>query len=160
MVKRKGSVSKDAHFVSPLPIEECAQRLEFLHDETLQTEILRLSSDKVDFRLRLYEYGRLRAEGTGTLRRWEGTLTRVDCKVQVREGLVLWIALSLTALLLTVLVIPVLTLAIIGVGAGLWLVVGGFGVAAVAGLLLLAQRFSPMDDVPRNILAIIEATLH
>lgn len=160
MAKRKGHFENEAHFVSHLSIEECTYRLEALNGEVLRIEIVHLSSDKVDFKAALHEHGRLRAEGNGALRRWEGTLTRVECKVKVRDGLVVWALLSLAALVSTMLIIPVIVLIAAGTGAQLWLLLGSICVLATVGLMYLAQRFSPPDDTPQNLIAIIEEALN
>lgn len=159
MTKRKGQFQNEAHFVSPLPIEECAYRLEALQTEWIHIEILHLSSDKVDFKAQLREHGRLRAEGTGALRRWEGTLTRVECKVQVRDGLVVWVILSLVTLILAMMVIPVIVFVAAGIGARLWLMLGGLCVLTTIGMMWLAQHASPPDDTPQNLIALIEEAL-
>jgi hypothetical protein len=151
MMKRKGTAEKNARFVSALPLEECTYRLELLHSDELKLEITRLSSDKVDFVAYLYEENRLRAEGTGTLRRWEGTLTRVDFDVTVHDGVWIWLVAVLLLLTIGMILVPMLLLIAMHVNPLGWLLTGTALVAFVVGGMLIAQRFAPPDDTPRNL---------
>lgn len=159
MSKRKGRYEEEAHFVAHLPIEECTRRLELLNDDDIRVEILRLSSDKVDFKAQIYEKGRVRVVGKGALRRWEGTLTRVECSVKVHEGILLWIGLSLVALLLCLLLIPTAIFAVMGLGIGTGLALGVMFVVPIIGVLMLANHFAPPDDTPQNLIRTIEEIL-
>lgn len=159
MAKHKGKPQGEANFISPLPIEECALRLDNLNEENIQIVILKMSSDTVDFTARLFEHERLRAEAKGALRRWEGTLTRVDVRVTVREGIVAWLILVGIMLILTLLLIPTLVLVAAHVNPFTWLLTASSGIITILGVMVIAHRFTPYDDAPRNLLRLLETTL-
>ncbi len=159
MMKRKGAADKQARFVSELPLEECTHRLELLRSEDLQIEITRLSSDKVDFTARLYDGARLRADGNGTLRRWEGTLTRVDFDVTVHDGVWLWLGIVLALLVVGMIMIPALLMLALQINPLGWLVTGGAVVGFVVGGMWIAHRFAPPDDTPRNLQRLLHDAL-
>lgn len=159
MSKRKGQAEQSARFVSVLPLEECTYRLENLRSEDLQIEITRLSSDKVDFIVHLLERGRLRVDGRGTLRRWEGTLTRVDFDIRVHDGLWLWLLTVLILLVVGMIGMPLVLLVALQVNPVGWLVMGAAVIVFVLGLMILAQRVAPPDDTPQNLVRLLHETL-
>ncbi len=159
MSKRKGQAEQSARFVSALPLEECTYRLETLRTEELQIEITHLSSDKVDFVVHLLERGRLRVDGKGTLRRWEGTLTRVDFDIRVHDGLWLWLLTVLIMLVAGMLGLPLVLLVALQVDPMGWLLMGGAVIVLVLGLMILAQRVAPPDDTPQNLVRLLHETL-
>ena len=159
MTKRKGKTQGEANFISPLSIEECAYRLDRLNEEKVDIVITKLSSDKVDFTAQLFENERLRAEARGALRRWEGTLTRVDVQVKVHDGIMLWLLLVGLMLTITIILIPTLALIAAHVNPVAWLMMATIGTLFILGVMLFAHRYAPHDDTPRNLLNLLETTL-
>lgn len=159
MSKQKRRYDGEANFISELPLEECAYRLEYLQSDEIEIHIKRVSTDKVDFDVRLFERGRVRAEGKGALRRWEGTLTRVDCQVNVYDGLVTWSLAMLLFMALPLLIVPFLFLVSANVDATLWVASAGVVLAFILLGMYITREVAPPDDTPRNLLALIEDTL-
>jgi len=158
-MKRKGMAEKNARFVSALPLEECTHRLELIRSDELQLDITHLSSDKVDFVAQLYEGQRLRAEGLGTLRRWEGTLTRVDLDVTVYDGIWIWLVAVLIMLTVGMILVPMLLMLALQINPMGWVIMGAAIVGFVIGGMLIAQRFAPPDDAPQNLQRLLHDTL-
>lgn len=159
MAKRKGRNQGEANFISPLSIEECAYRLDRLDDEQIDIIVTELSSDKVNFTVELFENERLRVEAKGALRRWEGTLTRVDVQVKVHEGIMLWFLLVGLMLMVTLILIPSLALIAAHVNPLTWILIASGGIVFILGIMLFAHRYAPHDDTPRNLLDLLETTL-
>lgn len=159
MEKRKGHFEGNIKFLSNLPIEECVSRLQTLEDETLRVTFSRECEDSLAFSAQLLERGIIRAEGIGRLQRWEGTLTRVDCDVKIQEGIVRWLMLLATLLLITMVSIPMLFFLSAGINFLPWL---GFNIAFIAafiGMMFVVNHYAPMDDTPQNLLEVISSTL-
>ncbi|MCA9911879.1 MAG: hypothetical protein KC496_00955 [Anaerolineae bacterium] len=159
MSKRKGQAEQSARFVSALPLEECTYRLESLRSDELYIEITHLSSDKVDFDIRLFERGRLRVDGKGALRRWEGTLTRVDFDIRMHDGLWLWLLTILVMLFIGMVGAPLVILLALHVNPVGWLVMAGAVIGFVLALMVFAQRVAPPDDTPQNLVRLLHETL-
>lgn len=148
-----------ACFLTQRPIERCVQRLKGLHTHNFRVDIVHHTSDQVNFLIRLYEHGRIRVTGKGTLRRWEGTLTRVDCTMHEHDGTLTWLLLMVIFLGLFLLVIPFLILKLFGINPGMVLI---FAAALAIGIMIwlrFIDRFAPADDVPPNIVTIVEDAL-
>lgn len=159
MAKRKGRFEGNVKFVSSLPLEECIYRLQTLDTENIQLQFKTRSIDSISFRAKLLERGVVRAEGLGTLRRWEGTLTRVDCDVEVREGLMRWLLLLAGLFLMIMILLPTVFLIAANVNVIGWLGINIGFIAIIIGMLWLTNRYAPIDDTPQNLLRIIEETL-
>ena len=159
MIKRKGRFEGNLKFVSSLPLEECLNRLQLLDSETIQLDFKTQTIDSIAFQAKLFEKGVMRAEGDGVLRRWEGTLTRVDCDVQVREGVMRWLLLLAGLFLLIMIALPMIFLIAADVNVLAWLGISGGFVVILSGMLWLTNYYAPIDDTPQNLLAIIESQL-
>lgn len=159
MIKRKGHFEGNLNFVSSLPLEECLNRLQLLDSETIQLDFRTQHIDAISFQAKLFENGVMRAEGDGVLRRWEGTLTRVDCDIQVHEGLMRWLLLLAGLFLMLMIILPTLFLMAADVNIVAWLGISGVFVAILIGMLWLTNYYAPIDDTPQNLLAIIESQL-
>lgn len=159
MTKRKGRFEGNVKFVSPLPLEECIYRLQTLDTEDIQLQFKTKSIDSISFQAKLLERGVVRAEGVGTLRRWEGTLTRVDCDVQVREGVMRWLLLLAGLFLMIMIILPTVFLIAANVNVIGWLGISICFVGILLDMLWLTKRYAPIDDTPQNLLYIIEETL-
>ena len=159
MSKRKGQFRNRARFVSDLSIEQCVRQLEALQSDTVQIDMLAIASDRVDFRVRGFDKGRLRVDGRGTLIRWEGTKTRVDFQLTVHDGLLAFTLLTLLIFVMFIGVIPAMALLFSGVDGRLLLVFSAVFLSMMVGLMLLVHRFAPPDDVPMNVVAYIEIAL-
>lgn len=159
MVKRKGRFEGNLKFVSSLPLEECIYRLQTLDAESIQLQFKTKSIDAITFEAKLLERGVVRAKGIGSLRRWEGTLTRVDCDVKVREGLMRWLLLLAGLFLMIMIILPTMSLISANVNVVVWLGINIGFVAIIIWMLWLTNRYAPIDDTPQNLLRIIEETL-
>lgn len=159
MTKRKGRFEGNVKFVSALPLEECIYRLQTLDTEDIQLQFKTKSIDSISFQAKLLEQGVVRAEGIGTLRRWEGTLTRVDCDVKVREGVMRWLLLLAGLFLMIMIILPTVFLIAANVNIIGWLGISICFVGIFLGMLWLTNRYAPIDDTPQNLLYIIEKTL-
>ncbi|MEL6406349.1 MAG: hypothetical protein AAFR81_18410 [Chloroflexota bacterium] len=159
MAKRKGRFEGKAQFISDLSLEQCQQALGALVDENIRIEFQPATTDRVHFTAKLYERGQVRAVGDGILRRWEGTLTRVDCEVAVREGLLLWIVGMVVLSLVAMVGLPVLFLMASDVNATPFALLSLIFVKVVIATMLLVNRLAPHDDTPRNLLARIHEVL-
>lgn len=159
MTKRKGRFEGNVKFVSALPLEECIYRLQTLDTEDIQLQFKTKSIDSISFQAKLLERGVVRAEGIGTLRRWEGTLTRVDCDVKVREGVMRWLLLLAGLFLMIMIILPTVFLIAANVNVIGWLGISICFVGILLGMLWLTKRYAPIDDTPQNLLYIIEETL-
>lgn len=159
MVKRKGLIEGNAQFISELPLEQCYDRLQSLADEQLTLQFSRIQLDEILFSIQLRERGIIRAEGTGILRRWEGTLTRVDCDVKVREGILRWVALFGALSLLTMIVLPMLIFSFASVATPIWIGISLIFIVILGCLMLVVNHYAPIDDTPDNLLHIIVSEL-
>lgn len=159
MVKRKGRFEGNLNFVSALPLEECLYRLQAMDSETIQLDFKTNSIDAIQFKVKLLENGIERADGVGILRRWEGTLTRVDCEVEVHEGLMRWLLLLAGVFLMIMIILPMIFLWAADVNIIAWLGISLGFVAILMGMLWLTNYYAPIDDTPQNLLAIIESAL-
>lgn len=159
MSKRKGQFQNEARFISDLSIEQCVRQLEGLQSDDVQIQICDITSDRARFTLKGYENGRLRVDGRGTLLRWEGTKTRVDCHLTVHDGLLAFTLLTLLIFVVFIAVIPAIALFMAGVDSRLLLLLSAAFLGMMVGLMMLIHRFSPPDDVPMNLLAHIEIAL-
>lgn len=153
--KQKGPTRTEARFVTDLPIDTCARRLEMLANP-LTVDLHRRTSDSIDFIIRYKK----QATANGKLRRWQGTLTRVDYDIEVHEGLTRWILFILVALSINLLVLPLLILNAAGIDGTLWLGLAGSFIALTVGVILLAEHFAPPSDVPVDIAAALEEALN
>lgn len=159
MTKRKGRFESKAQFISDLSLEQCQHALGALEDDNIHVEFQPATTDRVHFTATLYERGQVRAVGDGILRRWEGTLTRVDCEVEVREGLVLWLVGILLLCLTAMIGLPMLFLVASEIDAMPFILLSLMFVKVLIGLLLVVNRLAPYDDLPQNMLARIHDTL-
>lgn len=159
MAKRKRHFQDQLQFLSNLPLQECVSRLEQLNGDNIQIVFHRDSIDSLAFSANLLERGVIRAKAQGLLRRWEGTLTRVDCKVKVHEGVIRW--LILVSLLFFVLVIGFPMIFMLGalMHMLLWLGISAIFVIAFVASLWLTMHYAPMDDTPKNLMQIVLAAL-
>lgn len=157
MTKQKRGLRPDEmHFVADLPIEECVRRLRALNSPQVHVLIQPITSDQIGFRAQLYERQRLRVVGSGALCRWEGTLTRVECRVQVHDGLLRWIVWTVLSLLFFLPLIP-LTLFAADTPFFWPMLVGMTGLGVLWSMIF--RRFAPPDDTPPDLLAMIDAAL-
>lgn len=159
MAKRKGRFEGNVKFLSSLPLEECIYRLQMLDTENIQLQFKTKSIDSITFQAKLLERGIVRAEGVGTLRRWEGTLTRVDCDINVREGLMRWLLLLATVFMMIMIMLPTVFLIAANVNILGWLGLSSIFLIFFVSMLWLTNRYAPIDDTPQNLLRIIEETL-
>jgi hypothetical protein len=65
----------DVHAISPLPVDFIIDRLTQLNKRGFDVKLLDLDRDGQAFQIK---HGKMRSITTGTLRRWEGTHTRID----------------------------------------------------------------------------------
>ncbi len=159
MAKRKRRFEGTVQFLSNLPLEECVSRLQELESSEFRFTFSREGHDAIVFKAHLLERGIIRAEAKGNLRRWEGTLTRVDCDVKVREGLVRWLMLLATLCLMTMVAIPILFFLSAGINSIIWTGLSiGFIICFII-MLLITNHFAPIDDTPQNLLHLITSRL-
>lgn len=159
MAKRKGIVDNTADFLSKLPLEVCLSRLQLLPDDDIQVFVEQVDSDTVNFVMNLREKGVLRAEAVGQLRRWEGTLTRVDCHVSVHEGVVRWLILLTIVLALIMVLVPMAIFLAAKIKLMMWFGISSLFLATVLGFIVLTNHYTPADDTPRNLLSLLKSTL-
>ncbi|MEM9950787.1 MAG: hypothetical protein AAF846_04250 [Chloroflexota bacterium] len=159
MAKRKGLIEGNAQFISDLPLAVCYQRLQSCEDENLTFQFSRRHADEIHFTVQLRERGIIRAEGKGTLRRWEGTLTRVDCDVKIREGILRWLLLFGGLFFVTMVALPLLLLLSTAFEAFIWVGISLLFFAILSGLMLVVNYYAPIDDTPENLLHIITSAL-
>lgn len=164
MTKRKGRFQGRANFISEYSLEQCQQQLVTLAanqngNDRIEIAFVPQSPDRVQFTATLRERGQVRAIGKGMLRRWEGTLTRVDCDVEVREGLVLWLIAMMGVSLVLMVSLPLLALTAMQIDTVPWAIISVLFVGIVLGAMWVVHLFSPHDDTPRNLLALIHDTL-
>lgn len=159
MTKRKGHFEGHSYFVTSLPIEYCVSQLQNLNDADIQVTIDSAGHQSVAFTAQLLERGIVRATGKGTLRRWEGTLTRVDCDVEVHEGLLTWLMFVTGFFIMLMVCLPLIIFMSANVDVAIWMSVSvGFVIVMIA-LIALTRHFAPLDDTPRNLLREIESAL-
>lgn len=159
MVKRKRCYEGKLDFVSTLPLQECISRLQALNNDELQIQFHRESSDSIIFEATLRENGVIRADASGLLRRWEGTLTRVDCDVSVREGVMRWLLLlSMTFFVLSI-GIPMIFMFGATLNILLWLAISSIFVIAFVVMIWLTMYYAPIDDTPKNLMLMILSAL-
>lgn len=151
MPKRKGLFEGNSQFISPLPLEICYARLQSLEDATTSLTMKRENSDTIRFEIHLLERGIIRAKGYGSLRRWEGTLTRVDCDIELHEGILRWFLLFGLLFLLTMIALPTLLFLVAEVNIMIWLGISGIFVTVLAGLMMIVNHYAPLDDTPDNL---------
>lgn len=156
MAKQKRQLTDEAHFVADLPLEECMKRLQQLNNEQVKFHFIRRTSDQVDFTAQWYEAGQVRVTGTGGLCRWEGTLTRVECKIKTHDGILRWAMLSMLSLVLFIPMIP-LTALYLGTPMFWPLLLSFFGLGCL--WVIVFRRFAPPDDTPPNLLRLIDTAL-
>ncbi len=81
--KKKGALSppqSELHFTTSIPIETASAILASLANPQVNVELTLLNDgDALDFKLERLHQGAPNAIVKGRLRRWQGTLTRVDC---------------------------------------------------------------------------------
>ncbi|MGJ3238158.1 MAG: hypothetical protein ACFE0Q_05580 [Anaerolineae bacterium] len=159
MSKRKGHFEGQIRQISDLPLSTCVARLEALASPKVAVEMHAFESDRVMFRVDLLERGIVRAQAIGTLRRWEGTLTRMDCEVTVREGVMLWLAVIAMSSLLTMIGLPALLLFTAGISTLIWWLISAGFVALLVAMVAIANRYAPFDDTPENLFALITTAL-
>ena len=159
MAKSKRRFEGTVQFLSNLPLEECVSRLDSLESDNFRITFSRNEHDSLAFKAHLLERGIIRAEGKGNLRRWEGTLTRVDCDVKVREGIVRWLMLLATLCLVTMVAIPTLFFLSAGVDSLIWIGLSIGFVAFFIIMMLITNHFAPMDDTPQSLLHLMTSTL-
>lgn len=84
-------VRTDLHAISPLPIDFIHQRLDVLRKRGLDMQFVVMNEDEVWFQMK---HPKMRSVATGTLRRWEGTNTRIDANtaLQVPPVWIEWVA--------------------------------------------------------------------
>lgn len=90
--KKRGSPTRtDLHALSILPIEFIVNRLSLLSKRGMVVNIHEYDSDDCVFELR---HPKMRSITTGSLRRWEGTHTRIDAKtaLQTPPAWMEWVA--------------------------------------------------------------------
>lgn len=82
MSKGKSALSAGAeHFISSLPLEEAAELMSGLAAPGIAVTLTQLNADVWRFEVAQTLQAKSGAVGLqGTLRRWEGTFTRVDCR--------------------------------------------------------------------------------
>lgn len=159
MTPKRKNRPDHAAFLTQRPIEQCLLRLKQLHHHNLRVDIVHHSSDQVNFLLRFYEHGQIRVTGKGTLRRWEGTLTRVDCTMHEHDGTLVWLALVVAFLVLFLMVIPYIVLILFGLSTIMMMLIAA---ALFIGMLIWLQfmnRFAPADDIPPNLVMMVEDAL-
>jgi len=159
MDKRKGRFEGKLDFISNLPLQECISRLEYLNSDELIIHFHRNSSDSIEFEAYLSERGVIRAEANGMLRRWEGTLTRVDCNVKVREGVLRWLVLLSLSFFVLSIGVPMIFMLGAAVNMLMWLGISSVFVVAFVGMLWLTMYFAPLDDTPKNLMQMILSAL-
>lgn len=155
-------------FISPLPLDECQRRLTRLpqHHESIQVQRLQQTDfDTFRFQLCLFDcddnskHKRQRVMVRGTLQRWQGTLTRVQCHIHEDDGVLSWALWMLLMLMASLIVLPALIMTLMGVGIASWPLIGGMGVLSLMGWLYVMQRVTPHDDVPPDVLRLLEDAL-
>lgn len=156
MTKQKRAFTDKAHFIADLPLEECMRRLRSLRSDAMKITFSPTSSDQIAFTMQCYEAGCLRVTGDGVLCRWEGTLTRVDCKITPHDGVVRWALVSVISLLIFV---PLIPLSMFFVATPLFwpLLLSLFGLGCLWALVF--RRSAPPDDTPPNLLRMIDDAL-
>lgn len=159
MAKRKGRFEGNINFLSNLPLEECISRLQGLESAEFRFTFSRDEHDAFVFKAQLLERGIVRSEGKGRLQRWEGTLTRVNCDVKVREGIVRWLMLLATLCLLTMVAIPILFFLSAGINVLIWAGLSMAFIVFFIAMMFVVNHYAPMDDTPENLLHLITSTL-
>jgi len=159
MSKRKGQFEGHSFFVTTTPIERCVRQLEALNKENLDIRIIKKDPDTVLFKAQLSEQGVLRVTGEGTLKRWQGTDTRVDCDITIHEGILLWMMILAGFFIMVMVMLPLLIFIAAEINVMLWLGLSvGFLVILIM-LMVLTRHYTPLDDTPRNLQQLIEKTL-
>lgn len=73
--KSSKPVRTDLHTISPLPVDFIEKRLAQLSKRGMDVQLANLNTDGRAFKI---THPKMRSVTTGTLRRWEGTHTRID----------------------------------------------------------------------------------
>jgi hypothetical protein len=92
--KKRGNAKPtrtDLHAISPLPVDFIVTRLSLLSKRGMVVDIHDYGDDESVFQLK---HPKMRSVATGTLRRWEGTHTRIDANttLQTPPDWIEWVA--------------------------------------------------------------------
>lgn len=77
--KKAASLLSDLHFTTSLSLEACAHRITQINQPEILVHVKLLNSDIIAFELERVREGMPNPRVRGVLRRWQGTLTRLDC---------------------------------------------------------------------------------
>jgi|GEM_PF-6407997 len=82
--KQGAQLLSDLHFTTKLSLEACAERISQIDQPNVFVDVQQIDSDNIVFALELVREGMPNSRVRGTLRRWQGTLTRLDCNADLK----------------------------------------------------------------------------
>jgi hypothetical protein len=134
-------------------------RLAALENDEFVISFRNETLDSIAFKAVLLERGIIRAEAKGSLRRWEGTLTRIDYDVKVHEGILRWLMSLVIASLLLMIIPPIIFFIAAKINILVWLSISIGFLVMMVGVILMVNHYAPIDDTPQSLIKIIGSAL-